>query len=652
MLTALIFIIIVSLGGFAITYLIDDEENMLWRVAAGAVIGQCIFGTLAFALAMALGFTAVSIVIAMLISLVPLVLLKRPQIHSTFRHDLAKAKGRLQGANATKALGFAYYLFFVILFIAFFDRAYFTSEQGIFTGGSNNLGDLPFHLGIIYSFVEGANFPPMNPSFAGAKLSYPFVPDLITAAFVKLGVGVREAMLVLNVSWALSLLVVLERFAYRLVGDKFASRIAPALLFFSGGLGFLWFISDFNAQAKGFFDFLNALPKDYTIGTDFRWGNSLVTLFLTQRSLLLGMPLTLIVLGYLWKTFATNLSKEEETTPPLLNSSTPLLVGLLAGLLPLVHLHSLFVLFVVTGFLFIFQSAKWRTWIAFGVGVCIIAVPELLWSISGSATNATEFFAIHIGWDSGKTNLIWFWIKNTGLLMPLVAAGIYLYYATHKIGEKLKDDEESRASLLLQFYVPFLAIFLLANIAKLAPWEWDNIKVLIYWFIGSIPFVAYAISWVWQKSSAMKVAAALGLGVLIFAGSLDVWRTVSRQINYKVFEGDAAIFALRAKGAMPPSAVIVNAPTYNTAAVLTGRSSLIRYPGHLGSHGINYGERERDVKQMYLGGPLSLVLFEKYGVEYLLISPEERNTLTPNLSYFAQFPVVAEAGQYKLYKVR
>jgi hypothetical protein len=43
---------------------------------------------------------------------------------------------------------------------------------------------------------------------------------------------------------------------------------------------------------------------------------------------------------------------------------------------------------------------------------------------------------------------------------------------------------------------------------------------------------------------------------------------------------------------------------------------------------------------------------EKYGIGYVLISPEERNTLTPNEGYFSRFPVVAEFGQYKVYDVR
>ena len=78
----------------------------------------------------------------------------------------------------------------------------------------------------------------------------------------------------------------------------------------------------------------------------------------------------------------------------------------------------------------------------------------------------------------------------------------------------------------------------------------------------------------------------------------------------------------------------------------------MRYPGHLGSHGINYAEREQDVKEIYRGSLNASGLLDKYGIDYVLISPEERNTLTPNETYFSHFPVAAESGQYKVYDVR
>ncbi len=671
MLVTIALLLPIVVGGTAITYLLTEDEPMLWRIAAGSIIGQCVFGTAAFLFACVFGLNGISIVLSFAVALVPMALFFDRNRKHLLHHDWQKAKGKLEGASLRKSLPFFYYLAFLILFVLFFDRAMIVNDQGIFTGGSQNLGDLPFHLGIIFSFVDGANFPPQNPSFVGAKFAYPFVPDLITAVFVKLGIGVRDAMFVLNMSWAFSLLVILEGFVFRLVNDRLAARLAPILLFLTGGLGFLWFFSDLSSQQKGLFEFLWHLPNDYTIGDEFRWGNSMITLFLTQRSLLLGMPLTLIVLGFLWKIFNAERQSREGIDQKFSIFHFPLsifVIGVLAGLLPLIHLHSLFVLFVVTAFLFAMQPVKWREWMTFGAGVCLTALPELIWSVTGSASHASQFFEPHFGWDSGETNIMWFWIKNTGLLFPLLAAGIYLVFSSegheqqeqntgkkgHK-GKKAKRGENSSSVLhplsLLKFYIPFAFIFVLANAAKLAPWEWDNIKVLIYWFVGSIPFVALVISRMWHSSAVWKLAAALCFVILIASGSLDVWRTISRQINIRIFDADSVTIANRLKAVTPPRAVFLNTPTYNTAIVLTGRQSVMRYPGHLSSHGIDYKEREAEVKQMYRGGPNAVGLLEKYGVEYVLVSPEERNSLSPNEAFFARFPVVAEAGQYKVYKV-
>jgi hypothetical protein len=674
MLLSLLLIFAISLGGLALTYLVADDEPFMWRLAAGNVIGSAIFGTLGFVLASVFGLNVGVVIVMLSITMMPLALLyKNRQIRRTFVHDWAKAKGTLQGANLKKFRHFAFYAFFLLVFISFFGRAMFENAHGIFTGGSNNLGDLPFHLGAIFSFTDGNNFPPQNPSFAGAKFSYPFVADFVTACFVLLGIGVSDAMFVQNISWAFSLLVILERFVWKLTGDKLAGRIAPALLFFSGGLGFIWFFGDYWAQDKSIFTFLWNLPKDYTIGNEIfrwgdwtavlRWGNSLITLFITQRGLLLGMPLTLIVLSYLWGIFNAETQRGEgekgrhgdtekkiAASPPALSAS--LLVGVLAGLLPLIHLHSLAVLFVVGIFVFALRPDKWREWLMFAAGVAVVAVPELIWSILGSATKTNEFFGWHYGWHKGDTDVFWFWLKNTGLVIPLLGAGIYLAWLRSRPERSGTAHHGRTAVYQLYFFLPFAALFIVSNVAKLAPWEWDNIKVLIYWYVGSIPFIAIAIAWMWRKDKWMKVAAGVCFVILTASGMLDVWRTASGQINYKVFDKDAIAISEGIKKTTEPTALFLNAPTYNTAAVLSGRRSLMRYSGHLSSHGIDYGERERDVKTMYQGGPAADALLAKYDIQYVLISPEEKSSVSPNEAFYRKFPVVAEAGQYKVYKVK
>lgn len=677
MLISLLLLVVIALGGIALTYLVADDEAFSWRVAAGSIAGSSLFGLVAFVAACLFGFSSATVFASMAVSLLPLLLLRRPDIRSRFERDWAKAKGSFEGMSGKKFLRFVYYTLFFFVFWFFLDRAVYELKDGLYTGGSQNFGDLPFHLGAIFSFTEGNNFPPQNPSWAGAKFSYPFMADFLTACFVKLGVDFKSVMVTQNIAWAMALLIIIERFAAMLTNNKLAGKIAPALLFFSGGLGFLWFFSDVSGHAKGFFDFIWHLPRDYTIRDEFRWGNPMVVLFITQRGLLFGMPLTILVIGFLWRIFTTreaDTANHEITetkkqrrarakanregtifSNPLL---APFLVGLLAGTLPLVHLHSLVTLFIISAFLLAIRPAKWRDWVAFGVGTAVIAVPELFWSITGTATETTKFFGWHFGWDKRDLNFFWFWFKNTGLVFPALAAGIYLLWRKIKRSKtedgdvKKTVDNVPDAKSLLLFYIPFAFLFALTNVVKLAPWEWDNIKILIYWLIGSIPLIAYALAWCWQQRKGWEYVAGVCLIIFTLSGAIDIWRTASGQIGYKVFELDAMKLAEQLKLKTDKGALFLNGPTFNPAVVLAGRQSLMRYSGHLGSYGIDYGPREADVKQIYLGGPNADGLLKKHNIDYVAVTPYERTDLKANEEYFKKFPIFAESGVFKVYKVK
>ncbi len=702
MLLSLIILLLITFGGAALTYLFAEDETILWRLSAGNIVGSAIFGIIGFLLACLIGLSTTTVLIALLITLVPLILFTKSSVKKEFRRDRQKAKSQFQGSSFKKLFRFFYYVSIFIMLWLFFERAMLVNENGIFTGGSQNLGDLPFHLGAIFSFTEGNNFPPQNPSYADAKFTYPFIADLITAFFMKLGASVENAMLVQNALWGFSLVVIFEKFVFKLTNNKLAGKIAPLILIFSGGLGFLWFAKDFWEGSKGLFEFLGNLSRDYTISEKFRWGNSLIVLFITQRSLLFGLPLTLIVLTKIWQIFTSKtenypqINTDEhglktkskiqnpkfkiEKSPFHLFILSPFLVGLLAGTLPLIHAHSLFVLFIITACLFFFRPDRWREWIAFGIGTAIVAIPALLWITTGSATHLSEFIGWHFGWDSRKDNIFWFWLKNTGIFIPLLIAGIVWKIINRRedaetLNEEIQKNKKTKnkrqtlkdetsetfdsVSPLLYFYVPFFILFVVSNTIKLAPWEWDNIKVLIYWFVGSIPFVAWLLAKVWVKDILFKMAAIGCLIVLIFAGSLDVWRTISGAINYNVFSKDAIETARLIKIKTAPNALFLNAPTYNSAVVLTGRRSLLRYGGHLSSHGIDYTERLEDLRRIYAGEGSTEILLRKYGIEYVLISPEVRSYAAEpsrpfviNEEFFSKFPVVSEVGQYKVYKVK
>ncbi len=677
MFVSLILLLLITFSGSVLTYLYDREAPLLVRVGAGNVVGAALFSLVLFLVACFFGLTTATVVFSLALALLPLALLVKKDFREKFSANLNGARKSLDNASWQKFLSFAYYAALLLVLYFFFDRAMIETKDGIYTGGSQNLGDLPFHLGAIFSFTEGNNFPPENPSFAGAKFTYPFMADLVTAALVKLGAGVRQAMLMQNVLLGFSLVVLLERFALKLTGSKLAGKITPLLLLFCGGLGFVGFLRDYWQDGRSFFEFLWNLDKDYTIRPEgLRWGNSLVVLFITQRSLLFGLPITLIVLTKLWEFFTTRTREtqeeleqdlqdlqDKETNNPHSAFRTPhlIFVGLLAGTLPLIHVHSLAVLFLVCGVLFFFRLEKWKEWIIFGLAVSVIAVPELIWVMTGSATRLSEFTGWHFGWSAGKENYFVFWAKNLGLFIPLLIAALFVIFSGQPSAvsgqpeseEQIAKDEGQRTNDLLIFYIPFALCFIIPNLVKLAPWEWDNIKVLIYWFVASAPLVAWLLAWFWQQGIAFKIISTACLLALTFSGALDIWRVASGQINYQVFSRDAVAIAEQIKQKTPPRALFLNAPTYNSAVVLAGRRSLMRYSGHLSSYGIEYEPRESEVKRIYEGTALADTFLKKNNIEYVLISPEETGNLDKvNEAYFEKYPKIAEIGLYKVYKVK
>ena len=46
--------------------------------------------------------------------------------------------------------------------------------------------------------------------------------------------------------------------------------------------------------------------------------------------------------------------------------------------------------------------------------------------------------------------------------------------------------------------------------------------------------------------------------------------------------------------------MIIHAPVHNTPVFLTGRRSVMGYPGHIWTHGLEFVQRESEIKRIYL----------------------------------------------------
>ena len=677
-------------SGALVTYLYDRDAHFFARLAAGACTGFAALGLVGFVSASFLGLSNASLILSTALVAAPLALLLKSEWRERVRFDAGAAWRDVSGAfvrpQAEKTGALLLFVLSALVFWQVFGRAMFVRGGEIFTGVDNNLGDLPFHLSIITGFVYGENFPPTHPEYAGARLTYPFIVDFVAAMFVRAGATLEGALFWENFVLALSLVVLLYRFALKLTrGDRLAALIAPALAFLSGGFGWWMLVREWRGGTLGLFKLLGRLPHDYTITSDgvFRWGNAITTLLVPQRGLLLGLPLALIIITQWWVSTGDaeeegggekgEGAKEEEkpagrkmksgkkekrvstaatSAPPIpaLNlfplpfdlspfAQRMIGAGVVAGLLPLVHAHSFVVLMLVGGCLALLFP-RWRLWFIFFALALVIAAPQMWWATRESAARAGSFFGWQFGWDRGEQNALWFWLNNAGLFIPSLVAAILWRGRAPVVSKRL-----------LLFYLPFTLLFVISNAGKISPWVWDNIKVLYYWYLASVPLVALLVARLWRLHAAARVASVVLLLMLTLGGGLDVWRVVSEASEQREFDRAGVAFAEIVKAQTAPRSLILHAPTYNHPVYLTGRRALMGYAGHLWSQGIDYTARDAELRRMYAGAPDAESLLAKYGVEYAVVSPLERSAMPVNEQFFRRFTKVGETGGYSLYKL-
>jgi hypothetical protein len=668
------------LGAFALSYLYDRHSPALVRLAGAVPIAialQCLVG---YGLALLGGLHGWTWWLSGLLCALPCALWlrrsARAQLGLDWRGTVQSLRHMLLDFAPWRLLVVMAYAMLVLLLAAFFSRVLLPTQGGWGTGNLHNYGDMPFHLLVINSFVHGQNFPPDNPIYANAAFTYSFMVDYGVAMMQSADMTVGSALFAQNMLLVCALMALLARFTHQLSASKAAAAIAPLLLLFSGGYGFIEYAGHAQASGAGLWGTLMALQNDYTIrpGGFWRWGNSLIALFGTQRSFLLGMPLVLLVMTHLWEMFAaqrkpalaTALSTDSRVQ---VSGLLPMaIVGLLAGMLPLVHAHSFAVLMGCAGLWALMSWRAWRSWAVFFAATAVVAIPELLMATRGSATKAQSFLGWQWGWDKGDSHIAWFWLLNAGSFIPLLLVAIAvcavlawrqrLTKHVHTSEQAVSTAHTSTSTQALQpaawllFSLPFLACFIAPNVVRLAPWVWDNIKVLVYWYLGSIPLVAWLLVQLWQRSKLTRLAVPVLLVSLTLSGALDVWRIASGQIENQFTSADTLALAAQLREKTPARALLVTAPNIGSVAVATGQRWFLGYPGHVWSHGIEPGERETIVRKIYAGDADAASLIAQHGIDYVVISPLERSYTPVNDAFFASYPTVAQTAESRVVQVR
>jgi len=517
---------------------------------------------------------------------------------------------------------------------------------------NNTWSDWSFHASYTTTFVYGNNLPPQNPIFAGTPFRYTFAPDFASALLVAGGWSIPAALA--WPSWAMTVLALsgLILWARRLTGGIWAGVIAVTLTLLGGGIGFWFFFGD--AARLGLTNALLHIPRTYDRfdpPVNIQWYNPILSYYLPQRSFVFGAAIVMAVLLLLTPPLlATPFFRWREAVDAIRQSWRRwtiksegvafLTAGGLTGVLPLFHVHSLVVLGIVTAcWALLFPRPAW---LGFFVVMAVLAVPRLLMAVPGDpgAPPDHQYPRWLIGWVSGADSPPWFWIKNTGLFWPLLLLALLSPLALR-----------GRMRLLI---APFSLVFLVANLIKFQPWDWDNSKLLVFWYMASgVAVGAVLVRLARAHLGGAVVAAAIWLS-LVASGVLSLLQFLPPQgPAYVWFSAEEVQLAAEVRLQTPSKAVFVTGeqPT-NPIADLAGRSVLMSYPGWLWSYGINYTRREADIQRIYAGGAMALTLLHQYHADYVVVGPNEISAFHPNVDYFnTTFRLVLHTANYRIYAV-
>jgi len=432
----------------------------------------------------------------------------------------------------------------------------------------NNYGDLPLHWTYVSFFARGASFWPDNPIAAGDRLRYPFGVDLLSALFVQLGIGIPAGFRIMGLLGAL-----LAGYCLFLWGRGFA----VAGFLFSGGWAGLHF------AASGW---LTDDPEALA------WKNLFLALFVPQRGFLFALPAGLLLL-WSWR---RRWLRSESGLPSWTE-------GLLWGALPLFHLHT-----------FLFVSLMVAVWALFTRRVRE-ALPVLAWALLPAAWSVFEvtdrFRAASLvwwkpGWVIGAQPPLLFLARNFGFWLPLALVALAL-----AVG---RGDREKRLALL-----PGLLVFALLFFVMLAPWDWDNTKVMLWCYLLVLP-AAFDLG-LKPLSSALR---ALAIALLLLPGVVSIVRACLPP-PFPLVIADAAELREVCAAVRPLSLAtrVATAQTFNHPVALCGQPLVAGYEGHLWSHGIPREPLESQLAALMEGRPEWRETARELGADALFWGPRE-----------------------------
>ncbi len=721
-------------AGAALTGLIRTHLTLVERALIGVISGLLVATAATYALSLLLGLTAGTVIggalLALLVALAGSLLTVDPR--STWYTSWVESRDRW--SQQVPWFSIAGLAAGVAVVTAIFAHTVYSDSGGLEAGYPTVWADWSQHLTTAASFAVGGNIPPVNPLFSGASLLYPFLPDFHAATLVTLGLAPGLALAIPGAVLMVVIGMLVVALGRRLGLGPGAGMIAVLICFIGGGLGFVgafadactshgftatqctfqyvvthpgtgvsiigWTLHDLPGTVAAQPRAYDGLPSDGGPAPlpNMQWYTPLMAWWLPQRTLLFGFAAAVSVLllvlagassgGRSWEAFV--------------------LAGALVGLLPIVHVQTLIALSILL-FVLLWRRRR-REWIALlaialaigGVRVAQLALARHGSPVTPYGTDAYPW--LEPGWlanvgttlnpsgrlDLSVGNLVggavealgmiatpswWgFWFANLGIAVPLlavVAAAVVGRLSGGAAGRVGRVLTAAFPVPLLELALGALLIFAACNLVVFQTWNWDNTKLLVYWYLVIALLIgALAAHW-WHRAWSRIAAGALVVPVLL-TGALVVLRLLpwTPQANaitgpYTIASAQELQLAATIQNTTPKGAVVLTFGRPNDPVLaVAGRIGVMGYGGWLWSYGIDFGTRYADVQTMYGGCandpatcPITALL-RTYGISYVEIDnrlndPGAVDSRADPAWWAAQgFPVVARTDHIIIYDVR
>jgi len=600
-------------------------KRKLEMAAFGITFGMLFASWLVFLCSMLFDFSETSICVAILI----LILLSAALKRYAPPNDGKKGKGSGSVAVIAAALIFSIFAFlnFTTVFVEGSNGVYMMEDAW---------ADHGLHIHIITSFAYGEDFPPPYPVLVNTSLVYPFMADFLSAIFLKLGASLRAALVVPNLLLSLALVITCLFFAEEALDSlreqqesMAATAVALSLLLFflNGNAGCFYFFRDVLLGCA------NPLLRDYSHleAHSLHFENAIEHFFISQRGFLFGFPVAFLALTLLLR---STRGDAENARRYLLSA------GILAGLLPLVYIHSFLVVTFVASFLLVLEVVKRASqkqqhlscnlsrWLYFFLPLLVLSTPQVLWM--SYAVQRGNFIGLQLGWapeNAGSfLRTLWFWVKNTPVAL-LAIPGFFV------VERRLK-----------MFYVPFFLLFVIGNIIRFQPNLWDNNKIFMHWLFATAVLASAFLVGLSRLRFGILLSAAL-VTLCTLSGILSVIYAGNTYLFYSNAELEVAEWI---KANTEPGSLFLTGFSHKHPVALTGRPVVMGCRGWLFSHGMPFQEVEKDVEEIYRSG--NMTLLTKYGVDYVFVSVYENN-LMPDAKAFSQLELVYDEHDFRIYKV-